>query len=86
MLQMLVMIAQQARNNFVVGMEQAIHKRLNKWLELKIRQNSVQGGGIQGGDYFTSNGTYNGKSTRWHMVRCCAEEVTDAGPRTSHTS
>ncbi len=81
MLQMLVMIAQQARNNFVVGMEQAIHKRLNKWLELKIRQNSVQGG-----DYFTSNGPYNGKSTRWLMVRCCAEEVTDAGPRTSHTS
>ena len=74
--QLLNIISQQARRNFVVSMEQTIIKRLNKWLDLKIRQRSVQRGGD---DYFENNGPYNGKSIRWLMVRCCTEDVNILG-------
>ena len=78
--QLLNIISQLARQNFVVSMEQTIIKRLSKWLALKIRQHSLEVGGPEGGgDYFSINGPYNGKSIRWLMERCCTEEVTVVG-------
>ena len=78
--QLLNIISQQARSNFVVALEQTIMKKLNKWIGLKIRQHSLEGGGPQGGgDYFSNNSEYNGRSIRWLMVRCCTEEVTVLG-------
>ena len=73
MAQMLVIIAHQARQNFVVSTEQTICKRLSKWLKLRIRQHSVQG------DYFSINGPYNGKSIAGLMMRCCLQDIQVAG-------
>jgi hypothetical protein len=78
--QLLNIISQQARSNFVVALEQTIIKRLNKWVGLKIRQHSLDGGDPQGGgDYFSNNSEYNGKSIRWLMVRCCTQDVNILG-------
>ena len=73
MAQMLVIIAHQARQNFVVSTEQTICKRLSKWLKLRIRRHSVQG------DYFSINGPYNGKSIASLMMRCCLQDIQVAG-------
>lgn len=73
MAQMLVIIAHQARLNFVVSTEQTIEKRLSKWLKLKISQHSVQG------DYFWTLGHYNGKSIVGLMLRCCLQDVQVVG-------
>ena len=75
MTQMLVMIAQQAKQNFVVSMEQTIFKRLFKWLEFKIRQHIIQEGGIEGGNYFAINERYNGRKIAGLMVRCCTGDA-----------
>ena len=55
-------------------------RRNYKWIALKIRQHSLEGGDPQGGgDYFSNNSEYNGRSIRWLMVRCCTEEVAVLG-------
>ena len=73
MSQMLVIIAHQARQNFVVSTEATMHKRLLKWLDHKIRAHKVNG------DYFTINGAYNGKSIKALMLRACLGDVECAG-------
>ena len=69
MSQMLVIIAHQARQNFVVSTEATMHKRLLRWLGLKIRNHQAPG------DYFTTSGAYNGKSIKALMLRACLGDV-----------
>ena len=69
MSQMLVIIAHQARQNFVVSTEATMHKRLLRWLDLQIRTHQVDG------DYFSTYGAYNGKSIKALMLRACLEDV-----------
>ena len=67
--QMLVIIAHQARQNFVVSTEATMQKRLLRWLDFKIRAHKVEG------DYFSVYGAYNGKSIKALMLRACLEDV-----------
>ena len=69
MTQMLVIIAHQARQNFVVSTEATMNKRLFRWLGLKIRKHQVPE------DYFTTRGAYNGKSIKALMLRACLGDV-----------
>jgi hypothetical protein len=79
MAQILVIIAHQARQNFVVSTEQTLYKRLHKWIRLCINQYSqfqINQEAEEEEEYFSTHGPYNGKSIAGVMVRCCLEDVT----------
>ena len=69
--QMLVIIAQQARLNFVVSTEMTIFARLKRWLRLKIKLHKVES------DYFSQHGGQVEKSIVKMMLRSCLDNAVD---------
>jgi hypothetical protein len=70
MTQMLVMIAQQAQENFAVSTTRTLKSRLARWYRLKIKQHSQQ----TGTTYFTANESNIIKSILSVMTRASTEE------------
>ena len=71
MSQMLVIIAQQARLNFVVSTEMTIIARLKRWLRLQIKLHKVEG------DYFSVYGGQVEKSIVKMMLRSCLDHAVE---------